>query len=176
LLVRADATPAESAEQPGDEDDDDEAGDRLHLQRVANFTVEDYVLSGAGLQQQVRQLAATCALVNYSQLKRQLAWISGQVQQSPVFGIRARCRSPSHWAQSCEVLKGITLAETPSAILHVLLSTTRKIYATFKAEQQTGLEAPPLGADDFLPVLTYIVSHSGVSARVCRIFIDTRCP
>jgi len=99
---------------------------------------------------QEKQLARKCALF--------------QSRPQSFFGIPVENISISSWEAATEHLRRLSgeVTTLPSDKLDALVAAVREVHACYRREhgEMVGLH---LGADDFLPVLIYVVSQCGIS-------------
>jgi len=99
---------------------------------------------------QEKQLARKCAVF--------------QSRPQSFFGIPVENISISSWEAATEHLRRLSgeVTTLPSDKLDALVAAVREVHACYRREhgEMVGLH---LGADDFLPVLIYVVSQCGIS-------------
>ena len=83
------------------------------------------------------------------------------LQNQEYFDIGPRYRSPSGWEHSISILNDMDDYSLPCEKIRILLKVVRNITTTYTEEHGEG--APPLAADDFLPIFIYVISHSSIS-------------
>jgi len=74
--------------------------------------------------------------------------------------------SPSKWRDCVVKLQQIEHTKSPTEMLVQLLSTVHSIHSTYFIECKATLinkDPPPLGADDFLPILVYVTACANLS-------------
>jgi len=91
-------------------------------------------------------------------------------QPQLTFGIPQEVQSKSGWQSAITELKLIDHTVLPSLKLQQLLTCVKEITAISEAEHS----ASDMGADDFLPVFTYVIAHGELQSpwSTCRLMWD----
>jgi len=85
------------------------------------------------------------------------------------FGVESHLISKSNWAAAVDELQHFNSAASPAATMKVLLESVKAVYATFSIESRMAASggdilSPTLGADDLLPIFTFVVVQAKLPA------------
>lgn len=145
--------------------------DAKRLRLLVSLKVEESVYFA--LRKQTRAAIESDPRHDLAVVERDLAQRIKHYSKQPqsTFGIPKQVESSSGWQSAINELKLIDKTILPSLKLQQLLTCVKEIMAIVANECGNG----DMGADDFLPVFTYIIAHGELQEPwfTCRLMWDT---